>query len=94
MEALRKAGEEMGLDRDMATEMAIGTCLGAATLAEQSKDDLSQLRQNVTSKGGTTEQALNSFNTSNLDDVVHKAVFAALHRGRELAAEVEKSSKL
>jgi len=77
----------MGLNKQEASEMAIGTCLGAATLAAQSSEDLSRLRENVTSKGGTTEQALNVFKAKNLNLIVSEAAEAALNRGRELAQQ-------
>jgi len=72
--------------------MAIGTCLGAATLAANSEEDISKLRQNVTSKGGTTEQALLVFEKNDLNKIVATAVEAALCRGREIAQQY--SSKL
>lgn len=85
IEALAQAGIDMGLDSDMATKMAVGTALGAATLAANSKDPVSTLRKNVTSKGGTTERALQSFEQSNLAKVVKDAAVAARDRGRELS---------
>jgi pyrroline-5-carboxylate reductase len=96
VEALRDAGVAMGLNREDATQMAIGTCLGAGTLAANSfgKDDVAKLRENVTSKGGTTEAALNQFAAHKLREIVHDAAQAALIRGRELAKDVEMKSKL
>lgn len=85
IEALADAGEKLGLDREVAIQSSIRTALGAATLAAQSKTDISTLRQNVTSKGGTTEQALKSFENSNLPQIIAKAVIAARDRGRELS---------
>eukprot|EP01130_Rhizamoeba_saxonica_P019341 TRINITY_DN9984_c0_g1_i1.p1 TRINITY_DN9984_c0_g1~~TRINITY_DN9984_c0_g1_i1.p1 ORF type:complete len:274 (-),score=43.80 TRINITY_DN9984_c0_g1_i1:44-841(-) len=85
IEALRNAGEDMGLPSEMATQMAIETALGAAELAINSNDDVSQLRKNVTSKGGTTQQALTVLSGYNLERIVRQATFAALQRGRELS---------
>jgi pyrroline-5-carboxylate reductase len=85
IEALAQAGADMGLDHDMATQMAIGTALGAATLAANSKDSISTLRKNVTSKGGTTEQALLAFERNQLGRIVKESAVAARDRGRELS---------
>lgn len=85
IEALAQAGADMGLDPEMAKQMAIGTALGAATLAANSKDDVSTLRKNVTSKGGTTEQALLTFEKLGLPHIVKEAATAARDRGRELS---------
>jgi len=52
--------------------------------------DLSALRASVTSKGGTTAAALDSFESQGLDAVVEAAVSAAVRRGRELSADAEK----
>lgn len=87
IEALSKSAQEMGFDKETSDKMAIGTALGASTLAYQSEDDVSILRSNVTSKGGTTEKAVLSFNEQNLDEVVKKATNAALIRSIELAKE-------
>jgi len=46
------------------------------------------LIENVTSPGGTTEQALKSFHQSNLPDIVTNAFNAAKRRSEELAAEL------
>lgn len=100
MEALRKvmvlsiksktltmqAGEQLGFDRALANRLAIGTALGAALLAAQPEaEDVSVLRERVTSKGGTTESALNVFKSRDLDGLVHDAVKAALERARYLS---------
>lgn len=96
IEALRDAGVKMGLNKEEATQMAIGTCLGAGQLATNAfgKEDVAKLRQNVTSKGGTTEAALNQFANHKLRETVDAAVDAALQTGRRLAKEVEMKSKL
>jgi len=85
IEALADAGAQLGLEPEMATQMAIGTALGASTLAANSKDSISTLRKNVTSKGGTTEQALLSFEKNELTRIVKEAAHAARERGRELS---------
>jgi pyrroline-5-carboxylate reductase len=54
-------------------------------MARDSDGDLARLRAEVTSKGGTTEAALRSFEAANLRGIVTAAVTAATDRGRDLA---------
>lgn len=58
MEALVSAATNIGLPQDTARELVIQTVRGAACLAQQSGKELAELRQNVTSPGGTTEKGL------------------------------------
>ncbi len=90
IEALQKAGIELGLTTDAARQLAIETFVGAARLAEQSEEDVAILRQRVTSKGGTTEAALNSFAASHIADAIAHGAQAAATRGRELGEEMGK----
>lgn len=90
-ELLRDAGTALGLDAETAAQLARQTFIGAARMAEQSPLDVAQLRANVTSKGGTTEAALKSFEADGLRTLVHKALTAAERRGRELGATLEKA---
>jgi len=85
IECLRNAGLELGFAPEVANRMAIGTALGASTLAANSTTDVVELRQQVTSKGGTTAAALDVFSQSHLDEIVKNAVYAAYHRSQELA---------
>eukprot|EP00029_Vermamoeba_vermiformis_P004595 TRINITY_DN15147_c0_g1_i1.p1 TRINITY_DN15147_c0_g1~~TRINITY_DN15147_c0_g1_i1.p1 ORF type:complete len:265 (-),score=76.01 TRINITY_DN15147_c0_g1_i1:84-878(-) len=84
IEAMRNAAKDMGFDDQMASDMALGTCLGAAVLASNSTTDVSVLREQVTSKGGTTERALAVFNEEGLENIMKKATKAALDRAVEL----------
>ena len=52
------AGAELGLSRETATELTLQTAYGAALMAQKSDDGPGQLRENVTSPGGTTAAAL------------------------------------
>ena len=58
IEALEKAGCELGLSAEQSRTLAIQTFVGAAKLAAESSEPVSVLRERVTSKGGTTERAL------------------------------------
>lgn len=88
MEAMQKAGEQLGLPSETARLLTIQTAFGAAKMALESKDSPDQLRVNVTSPGGTTEQALNAFATAGLDEVVQQAMDAANARAKTLAKEL------
>ena len=77
------AGIAEGLDAGAARKLAIGTCLGAARLAAQSDSSPSELREQVTSKGGTTAAALDSMRQDGFDETVQRAVHAARVRGAQ-----------
>ncbi len=85
MEAMEKAGIDMGLNNDHARLLTIETALGAAKMALLSSSDLAELRKQVTSPGGTTEQALNTFQKGKLEELVQEAMNAAKERSIELS---------
>ena len=84
-ELMTDAAVNLGLDRASALELAIQTMYGSGLMARASDGDLARLRAEVTSKGGTTEAALRSFDAANLRGIVAAAVTAATDRGREMA---------
>ncbi|MCG5529423.1 pyrroline-5-carboxylate reductase [Halorhodospira halochloris] len=84
MEALEDAAAEQGLDRDRARLLVLETATGAARMALESEDSPGQLRQRVTSPGGTTESALNVLNDHDFHAALGKAVKAAADRAEEL----------
>ncbi|MEJ5269004.1 MAG: pyrroline-5-carboxylate reductase [Hydrogenophilus sp.] len=85
MEALARAGVELGLPADVARRLAVGTLLGAAKLADASADPLDVLRARVTSPGGTTAAALEVLFAHAWDRILETAVAAAYQRAQELA---------
>ncbi|PHZ86253.1 pyrroline-5-carboxylate reductase [Paremcibacter congregatus] len=86
VEALAGAGETLGLDKELAQKLATHTICGAGALLEQSADDATQLRKNVTSPNGTTEAALNILmRDEGLGKLMVQTVRAAYQRSRELA---------
>ncbi|WP_245845059.1 pyrroline-5-carboxylate reductase [Noviherbaspirillum humi] len=87
IEAMQKAGAEMGLTAEQANQLAIATFTGAAELAARSTEPVSLLRERVTSKGGTTHAALTSMEASGVSDAIVKALKAAAARGKELGEE-------
>ena len=86
MEAMQAAAENMGIRREDAHLLIVQTALGAARLALESTDVPAELRRKVTSKGGTTEAALNILNEGGLSALFEQALQAAENRSRELAA--------
>lgn len=87
MESLTEAAIRLGMPAEEARLLAVQTAIGSAKLAGASDDKLSQLRNNVTSPGGTTEQAVLSFERAGLRGVVDDAVLAARRRSIELSKE-------
>jgi pyrroline-5-carboxylate reductase len=87
MEALEAAAHERGLPRDIAHRLTLETAFGAAQMARHSADSLAVLRDQVTSKGGTTAAALDVLDAAGLRAIVAHAVAAADRRSAELAAE-------
>lgn len=90
MEAMVDAGVELGLDRATAESLVAQTALGAARMNAEGEDNAAILRQRVTSKGGTTEQAIMSFEKDGLRDIVRRALTAARDRSITLADELTK----
>lgn len=87
MESLADAAVELGMSPQTAHQLSVQTALGAAKLAQTSDDGLAKLRENVTSPGGTTEQAIESFEASELRAIVMSATRAAKKRSIELSEE-------
>ena len=84
-QSMAEAGVKLGLSKDLAGQLAIETVLGSAELAAIAKEDLSQLKVNVTSKGGTTAAALSVLeNKDVLKKLVLEAAKAAKTRAKEL----------
>jgi pyrroline-5-carboxylate reductase len=86
LEAMQNAAGQLGLPADIARQLSLQTVLGAATLATQSNDAPAELRRKVTSPGGTTERAINTFEQGQLRELFVSAMTAARDRGAELAA--------
>jgi pyrroline-5-carboxylate reductase len=84
IEALEAAAVNLGIEPHAARMLAVDTFLGAAKLADTSGDPIAELRERVTSKGGTTEAALQSFDADGIRTAIERGVQAANSRGREL----------
>lgn len=90
MEAMQAAGEKLGLKPEQARLLVLETAFGAAKLALESREDAATLRARVTSKGGTTERALNTLADGNLQQLFEQALEAAARRAAELGDELGK----
>jgi pyrroline-5-carboxylate reductase len=84
MEALERAALELGLAEGAARSLALWTFVGATKLAIERSEGPAQLRAQVTSKGGTTERALEVLEQSAVKERFVDAVKAACERSREL----------
>jgi pyrroline-5-carboxylate reductase len=84
IEALQRAAAQLGFDDRAARLLAVETFKGAAKLADESNESAGSLRARVTSKGGTTERALNELENRGVSDAIVQAVRAAAERSREL----------
>lgn len=87
LESLIDAGVHMGLPRYMAEQLAEQTVLGAIQYAIGSDKHVTQLRNAVTSPGGTTAAALYELERGGLRTVLSDAVWAAYRRSRELGQQ-------
>lgn len=84
VEALRDAGTALGLSAEVAAQLAAQTCVGAARMVGESGLDVAQLRANVTSKGGTTEAAVNHLESAGLRAIFSEALQQADARAKAL----------
>lgn len=87
LEAMVKAGTQMGLSEAQARQLAVATFSGASVLAGSSSDALETMRQRVTSKGGTTHAAITAMDEGGVQDVFIRAMQAARHRAGEMGEE-------
>lgn len=89
VEALEDAAVAQGLARETARALAVQTCLGAGRMLVEDGAAPAELRRRVTSPGGTTQAALDSFAANGLAGIVAQAVRAATERGRDLSAQLD-----
>jgi pyrroline-5-carboxylate reductase len=87
IESLTDAAIALGMSSESARKLALQTALGASRLASLSSEDAATLRKNVTSPGGTTEQAIQALEASDIRGIVAQATQAAARRSVELSKE-------
>jgi pyrroline-5-carboxylate reductase len=90
IEMLEAAGVQLGLPPEVARRLAIETAYGSGQMAHTAAESPATLREQVTSKGGTTEAALKSLEAANVRAIFAAAVAAAAKRSAELADQLGK----
>ena len=88
-EAMQQAGEKLGLDPETARVLAKETVSGAGELLAPDDADPAALRRAVTSPGGTTEQAITTFDEKGLRDIVAAGAEASATKGDEMEKEYD-----
>jgi len=89
MEAMENAAVQLGLTEQTARLLVQQTALGAAKIALESSESPAQLRQRVTSPGGTTQRAIETFEQGGFTELVAKALHAARDRSIEMSKQAE-----
>jgi pyrroline-5-carboxylate reductase len=87
LEAMMQAAVEMGLTQEQGKQLALATFDGATALAAASSETPATLRQQVTSKGGTTHAAISALQAQGVGPAFVQAVRAAQRRAAELGDE-------
>ena len=88
MEALVDAAVHLGFSRRQAQQLVVQTVLGSAIYAQQSDLHLAQLRNQVTSPGGTSAEAIYQLEKGGLRTVLSKAIWAAYKKTRLLGEQL------
>ncbi len=86
LEAMIRAGTQLGLPEGVVKPFAMQTLTGALELAKNSDLELSELRKKVTSPGGTTASAIDVFQSQGFDAIIIEAIHAAYERAKQLGA--------
>ncbi len=89
MEALIDAGVHMGFSRHVAEELVLQTMLGSVLFARESRKHPAELRNMVTSPGGTSAEAIYQMEKGGLRTVLSKAVWAAFQRATALGRKAK-----
>jgi pyrroline-5-carboxylate reductase len=92
MEALIDAGVHMGFPRELAHDLVVETLIGSAEYASQSELHPAQLRNLVTSPGGTSAAAIYELEKGRIRTVLSDAVWAAYRRTQELGDRLEQET--
>lgn len=92
MECMSDAGVAAGLPRDIADQLTIQTCFGAAKMSQNGVDSFANLRQKVTSPNGTTYAALMHMEANNVAGSLRDAVVKAAERSKELGDELSRDN--
>lgn len=87
IEMLEQTGVQLGLSAEVSHRLAVETAYGSGLMAREASEPAATLRQQVTSKGGTTAAALEHLEANNVRAIFAAAVTAAARRSNELADE-------
>lgn len=87
VEMLEQAGIALGLPAEVSRQLAVETAYGAGRMAREASESPATLREQVTSKGGTTAAALQVLEQAKVRDIFAAAVAAAAQRSAELAEQ-------
>ena len=87
MEAMEKTAVDLGLNQEAAHKLVLQTALGAAKMATEDTIDPAELRRRVTSPGGTTEAAIETFIEGGILGLVNKAMVSAVKRAQAMAKD-------
>jgi pyrroline-5-carboxylate reductase len=88
MEAMAKAAVSLGLNKAISYRLITQTVYGSSCLQQALNRYPALLREDVTSKGGTTEAALEVFRKKGFDNIIEEAVTAAFKRSRQLLGDI------
>jgi pyrroline-5-carboxylate reductase len=93
MEAMVDAGVHLGFSRHVSERLVIETLRGSVEYARQSARHLATLRNQVTSPGGTSAEALYHLEKGGLRTVLSRAIWAAYQRSRVLGSQAQRGGK-
>jgi pyrroline-5-carboxylate reductase len=85
MEAMEQHAQHLGFSAEESRMLVEQTALGATQMVAQNNLEISTLRANVTSKGGTTHAAIEQFKNDGIEKMVKNAMNAAIARAEEMA---------
>ena len=88
IEMMEDAGVALGLPREISRKLAVETAYGSGRMAREATETPATLRAQVTSKGGTTEAALNHLESVRVRSSFEEAIAAAARRSAELARDL------
>lgn len=91
MDALAAAARTQGFDAESARDLVLATFKGAVALAESSDTPFAQLQQNVMSKGGTTYEAVQTFERFQVASALAEGVAACVARSREIGRQLQET---
>lgn len=88
IEAMEKSAVEVGLDKEMASELIVQTLIGAAEMVKNSAKSSDQLRRDVTSPGGTTEAGVKVLEEHKVQQAFISCIKAATAQSKKMGASL------